>query len=203
MYDGNPENFLPWIVAVEERKDNRRLHDLVAITFAPGALGIHARGAITEGMVFPTWDEFVAHLKTRFCADSFEYNIAWRMHNLKVENGNFQFYISQFMLGRRLLRNSTIIPELQLRYCFIQGLEPDMQVELINKKELSLDRNIEIAWVFYRKPRPPRQIVLVRDGNPSEMGKTGMELDALRYGNFPFGGRSAFDPSPTPSIYPQ
>ena len=33
-YDGNPEYFLPWFVAVDERKDLRRLSDQAAIIFA-------------------------------------------------------------------------------------------------------------------------------------------------------------------------
>ena len=66
IYDGNPENFLPWIVAVEERKVNRKLPDEVAITFAVGELGPHARGTAAEGRGFASWGDFVAHLKTRF-----------------------------------------------------------------------------------------------------------------------------------------
>ena len=198
-YDGNPDNFLPWIVTIEEKKENRKLADIVAITFATGALGPHARGALGDTANFTVWGEFVAHLKTRFCADSFEYNIAWRLNEMKVRDGNFQFYVSQFMLGWRLLKHSTIIPELQLRYSFIQGVEPDMQAELINKKLLKLQENLDLAWEFYRKPRPPRQVVVIREVGVPERGRAGMELDAMRYGNTPFGGRATFDPQPVRS----
>ena len=37
-YDGNPEHFLPWFVAVEERKGLRQLSDQAAIIFATEAL---------------------------------------------------------------------------------------------------------------------------------------------------------------------
>ena len=37
-YDGNPEHFLAWFVAVEERKELRQLSDQAAIIFATEAL---------------------------------------------------------------------------------------------------------------------------------------------------------------------
>ena len=43
-YDGNPEHFLAWFVAVEERKELRQLSDQAAIIFATEALEWHARG---------------------------------------------------------------------------------------------------------------------------------------------------------------
>jgi hypothetical protein len=199
-YDGNPETFLPWIVAVEEKKNNNKLPDQVAITFAINALGSHARGTTGEGKTFARWDEFVAHLKKRFCPDSFEYNIAWRLDKLRVENGNFQFYVSQFTLGARLLKGSEIIPELQLRYYFIQGMEPDMQAEIINKKLLPLEANIEAAWEYFRKPRAPPKVIVMASPGTTVAGKpAAMDLDSLRYGNSPFGGRAAFDPPPVAS----
>jgi hypothetical protein len=199
-YDGNPESFLPWIVAVEEKKNNNKLPDQVAITFAINALGSHARGTTGEGKSFVNWDDFVGHLKKRFCPDSFEYNIAWRLDKLRVENGNFQFYVSQFTLGSRLLKGSDIIPELQLRYYFIQGMEPDMQAEIINKKLIPLEDNIEAAWEYFRKPRAPPKVIVMASPGSSTAGKpAAMDLDSLRYGNSPFGGRAAFDPPPITS----
>ena len=43
-YDGKSEHFLPWFVAVEERKGLRRLSDQVAIIFATEAIGGLAMG---------------------------------------------------------------------------------------------------------------------------------------------------------------
>ena len=43
-YDGNPEHFLAWSVAVEERKELRQLSDQAAIIFATEALKGHAMG---------------------------------------------------------------------------------------------------------------------------------------------------------------
>lgn len=105
------------------------------------------------------------------------------------------------MLGARLLKGSPIIHELQLGYYFTQGLEPYMRAEIINKKLLPLDANIEAAWEFYRKPRaPPKAIVMVgAAGATASVPAASMDLDALRYGNSPFGGMAAFDPSPAAS----
>jgi hypothetical protein len=202
-YDGNPETFLPWIVSVEEKKVNRKLDDQVAITFAINALGSHARGTAGDGQAFASWEEFVIHLKKRFCPDSFEYNVAWRLDRLKVENGNFQFYVSQFMLGARLLKGSEIVPELMLRYFFIQGLEPDMQAEMINKKFLALEATIEAALEYYRKPRAPPQVIVMTGPQGAAQAvparTPGMDLDALQYGNSPFGGRPVFEAHRTSS----
>ena len=38
-YDGNPEHFLAWFVAVEERKELRQLSDQAAIIFATEGWG--------------------------------------------------------------------------------------------------------------------------------------------------------------------
>ena len=82
-YDGNPDNFLPWLVTVEERRVAHKLQDEVAIAYATHAIGSHARVTV-DGVVFPDWGAFVSQLKKRFCSDSFEYNIAWRLNQLKV-----------------------------------------------------------------------------------------------------------------------
>ena len=51
-YDGNPEHFLAWFVAVEERKELRQLSDQAAIIFATEALEGHARGTAGDGKRF-------------------------------------------------------------------------------------------------------------------------------------------------------
>ena len=70
-------------MTVEKKTNNRKLDDQVAITFAINALGSHARGAVGDGVTFPNWEAFVDQLKKRFCADSFEYNVAWRLDNMR------------------------------------------------------------------------------------------------------------------------
>ena len=68
-YDGNPDNFVPWLVTVEERRGAHKLQDEVAIAYATHALGSHARGTV-DGEVFPDLGAFVSQLKKRFCSDS-------------------------------------------------------------------------------------------------------------------------------------
>ena len=51
-YDGNPEDFLAWFVAVEERKELRQLSDQAAIIFATEALEGHASGTAGYGKRF-------------------------------------------------------------------------------------------------------------------------------------------------------
>ena len=57
-HDGNPEHFLPWFVAVDERKGLRQLSDQAAIIFATEALEGHERGTARECKIFSDWREF-------------------------------------------------------------------------------------------------------------------------------------------------
>ena len=66
-YDGIPEHFLPWFVAVEERKELRQLSDKAAIIFATEALEGHARVTAVDGKRFRDLREFEMELKSKFC----------------------------------------------------------------------------------------------------------------------------------------
>ena len=79
-YDGNPEHFLAWFVAVEERKELRQLSDQAAIIFATEALEGHARGTARYGKRFENWREFAKELKSKFCPQTVEYNV---LHTLQ------------------------------------------------------------------------------------------------------------------------
>ena len=98
-YDGNPEHFLAWFVAVEERKELRQLSDQAAIIFATEALEGHARGTAGDGNGFENWREFVKELKSKFCPQTVEYNVLHTLQSLRVQGGNFPFYVNQYALG--------------------------------------------------------------------------------------------------------
>ena len=53
--------------------------------------------------------------------------------------GNFPFYVNQYALGYKLLKNSRKVKADTLRTAFLFGLEHEMQVELFKK-----DKNDEI-----------------------------------------------------------
>ena len=63
-YDGNPEHFLAWFAAVEERNELRQLSDQAAIIFATEALEGHARGTAEDGKRFENLREFAKELKS-------------------------------------------------------------------------------------------------------------------------------------------
>ena len=65
-YDGNPEHFSAWFVAVEERKELRQLSDQAAIIFATEALEGHAGDMAGDGKRFENWREFAKELKSKF-----------------------------------------------------------------------------------------------------------------------------------------
>ena len=85
-YDGNPEHFLAWFVAVEER-----MSDQAAIIFATEALEWHARGTAGDGKRFENWLEFLKELKRKFCPQTVKYNVLHTLQSLRVQGGTFVF----------------------------------------------------------------------------------------------------------------
>ena len=98
-YDGNQEYFLLWFVAAEERKELRQLSDQAAIIFATEALEGHARGTAGDGKRVEKWREFVKELKSKVCPQTVEYNVLHTLQSLRVQGGNFPFYVNQYALG--------------------------------------------------------------------------------------------------------
>ena len=91
MYDGILEHFLPWFVAVEERKELRQLSDQAAIIFATEALEWHARGTAGDGKRFRNWRGLEMELKSKFCPQTVEYNVLHTLQHMKVQGGTFLF----------------------------------------------------------------------------------------------------------------
>ena len=90
-YDGNSEHFLPWFVALEERKELRQLSDQAVIIFATEALEGHARGTAGGGKRSRDWREFERELKSKFCTQTVEYNVVHTLQHMKVQGGHFPF----------------------------------------------------------------------------------------------------------------
>ena len=90
-YDGNPEHFLSWFVAVKVRKELRQLSDQAAIIFATEALEGHARVAAGDGEMFENWPDFVKELNSKFCPQTVEYNVLHTLQSLRVQGGTFRF----------------------------------------------------------------------------------------------------------------
>ena len=45
-------------------------------------------------------------LKSKFCPQTVEYNVLHTLQSLRVQGGNFPFYVNQYALGNRVLKNS-------------------------------------------------------------------------------------------------
>ena len=95
-YDDNLEHFLAWFVAVEERKELRQLSDQAAIIFETEALEGHASGTAEDGKRVENWREFAKELKSKFCPQTVEYNVLHTLQSLRVQGGNFSFYVNQY-----------------------------------------------------------------------------------------------------------
>ena len=92
-----------------------------------------------------------------------EYNALHTLQNMKVQGGNFPFYVNQYALGNKLLKNSRKVKPDTIRTAFLFSLEHEMQVELFER-----DKNDEIdtlelckaaAWEIHGEPHVPRQVV--------------------------------------------
>ena len=88
-YDANPEHFLAWFVAVEERNELRQLSDQAEIIFATEALEGHARGTAGNGKRFENWLEFLKEWKSKFCPQTVKYNVLHTLQSLRVQGGTF------------------------------------------------------------------------------------------------------------------
>ena len=97
-YDGNPEHFLAWFVAVAERKELRQLSDQAAIIFATEALEGHARGTAGDGKRFESWRAFVKELKSKFCPQTVEYNVLHTLQSLRVQGGELSLLCESIRL---------------------------------------------------------------------------------------------------------
>ena len=98
-YDGNPEHFLAWFVAVEERKELRQLSDQAAIIFATEALEGHARSTAGDGKRFASWEAFVKELKSKFCPQTVKYNVLHTLQSLRVQGGELSFLCESIRVG--------------------------------------------------------------------------------------------------------
>ena len=75
----------------------------------------------------------------------------------------FPFYVNQYALGYKLLKNSRKVKADTIRTAFLFGLEHEIQVELFKKVKNdeidSLEQCIAAAWEIHGEPRVPRQVV--------------------------------------------
>ena len=118
------------------------------------ALEWHARCTAGDGKRFENWREFAKELKSKFCPQTVEYNVLHTLQSLMVQGGNFPFYVNQYALGNKLLKNSRKVKPDTIRTAFLFGLEHEMQVELFKK-----DKKDDIDTEIHGEPRVPRQVV--------------------------------------------
>ena len=102
-YDGNPEHFLAWFVAEEERKELRQLSDQAAIIFATEALEGHARGTARDVKRFENCRAFVKELKSKFCPQTVEYNVLHTLQLLRVQGGGLSFLCESICVGLQVV----------------------------------------------------------------------------------------------------
>ena len=126
------------MVTVEELKNARKLPDQVAIVFATGALGSHARGIVRPDQTFASWTEFVAELRKTFCPLTWDFNVVWRLEQLRKRHGDFQECPREFTTGMELLRGTQLENYDKLMYLFLKGLEADSQANVMAQRPETL-----------------------------------------------------------------
>ena len=76
---------------------------------------------------------------------------------------NFPFYVNQYALGNKLLKNSRNVKPDTISTAFLFGLELEMQVELLKRDKNDeidrLDQCIAAALEIHGEPHVPRQVV--------------------------------------------
>ena len=96
-------------------------------------------------------------LTSKFCPQTVEYNVLHTLQSLRVQGGNFPFYVNQYALGYKLLKNSRNVKPETIRTAFLFGLELEMQVELLKRDKNdeidTLELCIAAAWLVHWSPR--------------------------------------------------
>ena len=62
-------------------------------------------------------------LKSKFCPHTVEYNVLHTLQSLRVQGGNFPFYVNQYALGYKHLKSSRKVKPNTIRTAFLFGLE--------------------------------------------------------------------------------
>ena len=74
-----------------------------------------------------------------------------------------QFYVNQYALGNKLLKNSRKVKPDTIRTAFLFVLELEMQVELLKRDKNDEINTLELckaaAWEIHGEPHVPRQLV--------------------------------------------
>ena len=82
---------------------------------------------------------------------------------IERKGGNFPFYVSQYALGQKLLKNSWKVKPDTIRTAFLFGLELEMHVELWKRDKNdeidTLEQCIAAAWEIQGEPRVTMQVV--------------------------------------------
>ena len=147
-FSGKMEEFMRWLLDVEDRKDQRRLRDHVAISYATVALGDFVRGIIPPGRQFPNWGAFVEFLRPLFQLRHAEWALFQETGRWKM-NGDFLSYHSMVQSYQKVLA-----PELHpaLMIHFIAGLDPHISRKVCKTpKPQSLDEALKRAWDAYHE----------------------------------------------------
>ena len=142
-YEGKAANFPRRLISVEEIKDCRRLPDQVAIVYATVALVFFERGIVAPGQTIEDWKQFVETLKRRLCPQTWNYNVVWRLEQLRMSDGNFQFYDQQFVTGINLLKGTMFGNEPLQQYLFDRGFAGDIESKVMVKHPRTLHDAME------------------------------------------------------------
>ena len=139
------------------------MSDQSAIIFATKGLEGHAMGTHRDGKRVRDWREFERELKSKCCPHTVEYNVVHTLQHMKVQGWNFPFYVNQYALWNKLLKNSRTVKPDTISTAFLFGLELEMQVELLkrdkNDKIDTLEQCITAALEIHGVPHVPRHVV--------------------------------------------
>ena len=84
-FDQRHDNFLRWLVEVQDRKTQRGISDAVAIVYATIAIVEDRKRLLSPEQKFKNnWEAFVTHLKWKLLGESTVYQLVYETTSLRM-----------------------------------------------------------------------------------------------------------------------
>ncbi len=149
-YDGNPANFLSWLLQVDQIRKDRELTDSHALKWVKSALGGFAFHF--DGVTFSNWEDFARQAKARFLPADIDQRLLSELQQMRMIGSDFHSYYLKF---RAYQKHLPFLPEELMLCAFIQGLEPNLQYAVSNSHPRSVEEAYSTAWGAHHQRPPP------------------------------------------------
>ena len=77
-------------------------------------------------------------MRKTFCQLTWDFNVVWRLEQLRKRHGDFQECPREFTTGMELLRGTQLENYDKLMYLFLKGLEADSEAKVMAQRPETL-----------------------------------------------------------------